>query len=293
MFKYLRLAFLCLAVSLGLSSFGKSDEAPSSNENIKLGAPPPVFTIEETDEDSIFDRHHMLFVKENGIKYVIELDDKEQWYVTHFYKSIKAIVDLDGDGIDEVLLQTHSGGNCCGYTYLIVKRIDEGFYSILGHEELQGWPSVSINQLENWSSLLVKNSSGGVGNTSMEETLVELELIDGKLRLISKSSNKAMVHAVMQVTSEELKEIGDKTLEYDLDLDGKLDRLSCSYWDRWGAVSCILTSSKHGEILISGGCNRIGILPTKTNNMHNLVCDRSDILSWDTEKFRYGWKTKN
>ena len=114
----------------------------------------------------------------------------------------------------------------------------------------------------------------GIENTSMEETIVELELVDGKLRLISKSSNKAMVHAVMQVTSEELKATGDKTLEYDLDLDGNPDRLSCSYWERWGAVSCTLTSSKHGEILISGGCNRIGILPTTTNK-HAQPCLRS------------------
>ena len=102
-----------------------------------------------------------------------------------------------------------------------------------------------------------------------------------------------MIHAAMQVTSEELKTAGDKTLEYDLDLDGSLDRLACSYWERWGAVSCTLSSSMHGELKMSGGCNRIGILTTTTNKMHDLVCDRSDILKWDTEKSQYTWKAKN
>lgn len=293
MFKPMRLVFLSFVVSLSFSSVGKSDVTSSTTNSIRLGAPPPVFTIEETEGEIFYDKISKLFVEENGTKYIIELDDAELWYVTHFYKTIEAVVDLDGDGVGEVLLNTQSGGNCCGPTFYIIKRVDEGFYDILSHEELEGWPSVSINQLENRTTLLVRNVSEGVENTSMEETIVELELADGKLRLISKSSNKAMVHAVMQVTSAELKATGDKTLEYDLDLDGNPDRLSCNYWERWGAVSCTLTSSKHGEILISGGCNRIGILPTKTNNMHNLVCDRSDTLSWDSEKLEYAWQNKN
>ena len=283
----MRLVWLSFVVSLGLTSVGKSDGASSTTDSMKLGAPSTVFTIEETEEEMLYDKRFKLFVEENGIKYVIELDDPELWYVTNFYKTIEAVVDLDGDGIDEVLLKTQSGGNCCGPTFHVIKQVDEGFYDILSHEEVQGWPSVSINQFENRTSLLIKNASVGVGNTSMEETLVEIELIDGRLRLISKSSNKAMLHAVMQVTSEELKTIGDKTLEYDLDLDGNPDRLSCSYWERWGAVSCNLVSSKHGELMISGGCNRIGILPTTTNKMHDLVCNRSDILNWDTEKLQY------
>jgi hypothetical protein len=258
-----------------------------TTDQIKLVLPSPVYTVEETEEEMLYDRKSMLFVEENGIQYVIELDDKELWYVTYFYKSIEAVVDLDGDGIGEVLLKTQSGGSCCGPTFHIIKRVDEGFYDILSHEELQGWPSVSINQSENRTSLLVRNASEGTDNTSMEDTIVELEVVDGKLRLISKSSNTAMIHAAMQVTSEELKTIGNKTLEYDLDLDGKPDRLECSYWDRWGAVSCSLNSSKYGEQMINGGCNRIGILPTTANKMHDLVCDRSDILSWDREKRQY------
>ena len=291
MLKCVRFVLLSFMVSLVFTGIGKSDDAPITTDIIKVVASFPVFTIEATEEDLLYDRVSKLFAEENGIKYLIELDDKELWYVTHFYKTITAVIDLDGDGIEEVLLETQSSGNCCGPTFHVIKRIDEGFYDILSHEELEGWPSVSINQREDMNTLLVRNYSEGVENTSMEETLVKLELVDGNLRLISKSSNKAMVHAAMQVTSEELKEIGDKTLEYDLDLDGKLDRLSCSYWDRWGAVSCTLTSSQHGELMISGACDRIGILPTTTNKMHDLVCDRSGVLSWDIGQRQYAFQT--
>ena len=293
MFKFMKLVCLAFVISLGLTNVGKSDVASSTTDRIKLVLPSPVYTVEETEEEILYDRKSMLFVEENGIQYVIELDDKELWYVTYFYKSIEAVVDLDGDEIGEVLLKTQSSGNCCGPTFHIIKRVDEGFYDILSHEELQGWPSVSINQRENRTSLLVRNTSEGTNNTSMEDTIVELELVDGKLRLISKSSNTAMIHAAMQVTSEELKTTGNKTLEYDLDLDGKPDRLECSYWERWGAASCTLSSSMHGELKMSGGCNRIGILTTTTNKMHDLVCNRSDILKWDVGKLQYAWQNKN
>ena len=111
---------VCLAfvISLGLTNVGKSDVTSSTTNSIKLGAPPPVFTIEETEEEIFYDKIFKLFVEENGTRYIIELDDTELWYVTHFYKTIEAVVDLDGDGIGEVLLKTQSGGNCCGPTFL-------------------------------------------------------------------------------------------------------------------------------------------------------------------------------
>ena len=86
MFKLMRLFFLSFVVSLNLSSAGKSDVASNTTNSIKLGAPPPVFTIEETEEEILYDKTFKLFVEENGTKYIIELEDAELWYVTHFYK---------------------------------------------------------------------------------------------------------------------------------------------------------------------------------------------------------------
>lgn len=47
----------------------------------------------------------------------------------------------------------------------------------------------------------------------------------------------------------------------------------------------------HVELMISGACDRIGILPTTTNKMHDLVCDRSGVLSWDIGKLQYAFQT--
>ena len=52
-------------------------------------------------------------------------------------------------------------------------------------------------------------------------------------------------------------------------------------------VTCTLQSSILGEVLISGGCNRLGILTSVSNGMHDLVFNRSDILNWDSAKEDY------
>ena len=110
---------------------------------------------------------------------------------------------------------------------------------------------------------------------------------------MEKHENNAFIFAEHEVTSEELRQINNKEFEYDFDLDGNKDILSCSYWERWGAVTCTLQSSIFGEVLISGGCNRLGILTSVSNGMHDLVCNRSDILKWDTTKVEYVYSEAN
>ena len=137
--------------------------------------------------------------------------------------------------------------------------------------------------------MLVHNISEGVDNTSLEATLAELALVDGKLRLISKHKNAALIDAELEVTSLELQQIENKIIKYDLDLDGIQDQLNCNYWERWGAVSCNLSTSKFGEVNLSGACNRVGILKSVSNGMHDLVCNRTDILRWNQKELEYVW----
>ena len=49
----------------------------------------------------------------------------------------------------------------------------------------------------------------------------------------------------------------------------------------------MLQSSILSEVLISGGCNRLGILTSVSNGMNDLVCNHSDILNWDSAKEEY------
>ena len=123
----------------------------------------------------------------------------------------------------------------------------------------------------------------------MEKTLAIMSFEKGSLHLIAKHENSALLSALTQVTSEELKEIGDKILKVDLDHDGVEDQLRCSYWSRWGAASCNVVSSKFGDFNLSGGCNRIGILDSSTAGMRDLVCNADTVLRFDIKGLKYNW----
>ena len=224
---------------------------------------------------------------ENNKRYIIELDDKEQWYLGQYYKAVEDEVDLDGDGIKEGLIRTNTSGNCCGPDYYIVKRIEEGFYSLLTHEELSGFPEIKQVNRNNKINLLVYNVSEGAGNISYEHTLTELELINDKLVVVSKFYNNANLAAIMEVTAKELHETKTKQLIYDLDKDGIDDVMDCKYWDRWGAVQCDITTSAKGEVTFGLGCDRLGILETSTDGLSDIICNRRSIVKYSADENRY------
>ena len=177
------------------------------------------YFIEKHDAPGLYDDKFQLFANENGLHYLIERGD-DDWYQSYFYKEVSEIIDLDGDGLNEAILRTQGTGNCCGPTYFIISKIQDGFYTISTHPELSGWPSIDIKQTNDLPELWISNFSDGVDNTSMEKTLAIMTFEKGSLHLIAKHKNSAQLSALAQVTSEELKEIGNKILKVDLDYDG-------------------------------------------------------------------------
>ena len=73
-----------------------------------------------------------LFAVVDGTDYLFAKDH----LVDYSSKSIFAKKDLDGDGRDEVILDIHHGGNCCGYEYAICQCdgviTDPTYYSYFG-----------------------------------------------------------------------------------------------------------------------------------------------------------------
>ena len=245
------------------------------------------FYVEKHDGESVFGYINKVFVEDSGTIYLIERD-KSDWYEHFFHKKIVDQVDLDGDGIEEGILQTQGKGNCCGPTFFVIKRVKEGFYSILEHDELDGRPGLSFDEIDGEKILVVYNRSGGFDNVSDERTISHLKLANGKLELIAKFYNAAFLKSELDITARELKEIEPKRrlFTFDLDLDGKEDELSCYYWWRWGVVSCAVTSTKLGKVSIPK-CSRIGILSSITNGMHDLICDRNYTFTWSPDEKKY------
>ena len=250
-----------------------------NSEILKLG-----YSIEvvESNKDLIFQRN--VYVEENNVKYLIEPDTRD-WYYHHYYKEMYKALDLDGDAIDEAIIWTHGSGNCCG-EYVIIKRIDEGFYKVIEDNELT-LVDLEIRQTNKKTMLVARDISDGAGNTSLEETIAYLELVDGELKVLEKHYNAAWLPAEVQITSKEIEEKKKHSFNFDVDIDGKQDEIICNYWERWGDASCTISSSKYGEIKLPISCDRFGIMASVTNNMHDLVCDRTMIVRWDQSKSEY------
>ena len=196
--------------------------------------------VVDSNKDLIVQRN--VYVEENKVKYLIEPNTRD-WYYHHYYKEIYKALDLDGDGIDEAIIWTHGSGNCCGDVYLIIKRIDEGFYTVIEDNELS-LVDLEIRHTNEKTILVARDTGDGAGNTSLEETIAYLELVNGELKLIEKHYNTAWLPAEIQITSKELEEKQKYTFSHDIDIDGKQDEIVCNYWDRWGDASCKITSSR-------------------------------------------------
>jgi len=244
-------------------------------ENLEIA-----FLVERDESEPHSERMYKLYAIENNKKYLLEPSD-EYWYIEHYYKELVIIEDLDGDNVPEALLRTQGQGNCCGPTFFVIHRVEEGFYSIITGKELTGWPRASVKEKGGRKFIWVYNQSEGIDDTSLERTLSILKFENGKLHLVSKHFNTAFLSSELEVTSLELSKVSKKRMDFDLDGDDTIDGMVCKYWSRWGAVGCDIKSSQFGEFHLSGGCDRIGILSTASNGMRDIVCGRNHVFKFD------------
>ena len=226
-----------------------------------------------------------LFAVVDGTDYLITNDH----LVDYRYKSIFAQADLDSDGRDEVILEIHHGGNCCGSEYAIVSHRGENYFSIVQHETFDGagFPSFELVDVGGKKLIQVVNISTGVDNTSQTQTISLLRFEYGQLTLLSQSENASIIPAIVEVNSFEFD--GDNPIqiiqEFDADGDVTADKLICDYWARWGSTVCDVDSSAFGYQDLSLGCYRVGVLPSRSEGLSDLVCNHFSLLRFDGEKY--------
>jgi len=227
-----------------------------------------------------------LFASINGTEYLITNEHLQIYY----HKSIFAQEDLDGDGRDEVILEIHHGGNCCGSEYAIVSHRGENYFSITQHEVFDGagFPSFELVDYKGERLIEVVNSSTGVDNKSQSQTISLLRFEYGQLKLLSQSENASIIPAIVEVNSYEFDQDNPIQIikEFDADGDDTADKLVCDYWARWGAAVCDVDSSAFGYQDLSLGCHRVGVLPERSNGLSDLVCNHFSVLKFDGQEYR-------
>ena len=239
-----------------------------------------VSNLDDTPKPARRSEFDDLFAVINGRTYLIENE-----ILNDYSLSLFSIIDLDGDGLNEAIIEMDSGGNCCGSSYAIVSHRGNGFFSVQTHDELSGWPVLSIIFRNLRPLIRVLNSVEGMDTVSIEETEALISFDTGKLILLNKSYNSGLIYAEQELNANEVAAVSDNPIMQiasiiaDLDGDGSPDELNCSYWSRWGALQCKVDSTKYGFSLpVEGSCDRIGILENKTNGLNDLVCNRNSVF---------------
>lgn len=200
--------------------------------------------------------------------------------------STELIADFNKNGYNDILIN-YSGGNCCGSQYTIFTF--NGTKFIKTQKFGSDFNEIEISESSIGYNFIVDVINEGAGNTDFCKNKIETyRLNDNSLELIN-TIQENIFKAVTEIKSADFKDLEDDELylNFDLDGDGKLDIITCSYWERWGRIST-------WKIIFSSGLSfsgestpkRIGILNTKTNGINDLVLDCDEILKWSNGKYQ-------
>ena len=224
-----------------------------------------------------------LYASLNGIDYLIA-PKHENWMGI----SLEIIYqgDLDGDGLNEAVVSSHQGGNCCAPYYFVVSHRGDGFFSVHHHDSMYGY-EIKVKNVEYGPLIEVLDTIASLEHPIRHEELIAFRFTEGKLEVVSQLINNALIPALVEITGQDVQE-NDKFILFDVDRDGIDEEILASYWARWGVANIVeIETSSLGPVTFSIGCSRIGFIATTTNGLHDVVCGRSDILRYDPQTNRY------
>jgi len=246
----------------------------------------PEFFIKSSDTDSEIkaprrsDYGDDLFVRDEGKAYLIQTDELAYW---NYQKEIIHTADLDNDGVNEAIVAASDGGGHGKIKYFIISKRGENFYSVYESNDFMG----CCLKILSGNILSVFKYDSGIGVTSQVQEISLFEFQNGNLNLLSTAQNEALIPTLSEINSHEIDQnIGSKSITGYYDDDTEIDKLTCNYWDRWGAMICEVQSSINGVVEINTGCKRVGILETKTRGMVDLVCNRFRVFRFNGMQYK-------
>jgi hypothetical protein len=203
--------------------------------------------------------------------------------------AIKEQRDFDGDGLTDALVEniTACGGNCCPNQFFFVSARPDGTFAV-GDELADSWKDPVIEKWKGkWSVVIVSNNEGVNTERPVEYTR-RFVLQDGKGVKVEEHKRPDM-KAIVEMRSEIFKsdDPGEThSIQYDLDGDGKKDTITGRLWERWGRILWTVEFADGKKFSSNDACKRIGVLPTKTDGVHDLVCDQDTVLHWNGTEYK-------
>jgi len=202
---------------------------------------------------------------------------------------IVAVRDFDGDGLTDALVSdiTACGGNCCPNQFFFVSARPDGTFAV-SDEFADSWKDPVIEKWQGHWSVVVTSNNEGVNRERPVEFTRRFVLDGGKAVKVEESRRKDM-NAIVEMRSEIFKDDDEKEIhsfQYDLDGDGKKDTISGKLWQRWGRILWTVQFANGVKFSSNDACKRIGVLPTKTHGVNDLVCDQDTVFRWDGSAYR-------
>ena len=203
---------------------------------------------------------------------------------------IERIEDFNKNGYKDILIENviGCGGNCCGNSYQIFCFDGKVFKETkqIGYD----WDGIEISESSNEFNFIVETVHEGLGNSNMCNNTVETyKLSNYEFENVSIIKDRKLT-SITELTSEDFigKENENLFLKFDLDSDGLIDIINCSYWMRWGRIGSWSIKFGNGKVFESNTSpKRIGILETKTNNVNDLVLECDEVLKWNGSKYQF------
>lgn len=271
------LLFAVIAIICGLVAY-----LPINNTDDDLLEMKP--EIEFYDVGTVMDfKDHKLYAKVDGYQYKIELPENQCF-------DLVMQDDFDGDGITDALVMdvVACGGNACGNRFFFVTYTGNGYFSITNEFGDNVWADPIVEDWKGEKSVVVVNTNEGINQDEDRQIKERYVLRQGKAIRVE-SSEKNEVVAMLEIRNKNFHNGNENEtfrIDYDLDENGETDFIECTYWDRWDKiVGNMVINGIHHDEFDGLGIDRIGILQSKTNGVHDLVLDADDIWTWTGSEY--------
>jgi hypothetical protein len=193
--------------------------------------------------------------------------------------------DFNGDGYTDVLVEVVNGcgGNCCANSFVIFSFDGEKFRNTeaVGYD----WNGVEISESSVGYNFIIQTINGsGVGNNEMCTDKIETFKLDNYQFELVQVIEEKKLKSITELTSANFENKENETLflSFDIDGDGKQDKITSRYWFRWGVMKDWKVEFGNGKSYEgSSQPKRIGIYTTKTNGVYDIIVDCEDVLKWN------------
>lgn len=230
-----------------------------------------------------------LYAQMGNKKYTIIPENMENGRCMQVFDSL----DFDQDGYEDALI-THiwaCGGNGSPNAFFFCSYSKDGTFR-LSEEFGESWDDPLIEMWNGKPSVKVISNLQGM-TTEMAERTERFILENGRAVRVEYKETQ-LLPAIVELksadfTEKDKEEDREKKIYFDLDGDGKKDKISGRYWERWGSMLWDIRfgTGKYARTEDEGSRKRIGVLNSKTKGVHDIVLDLDDVMVWDGEKYVY------